>query len=50
MEQQNVFPLSILTEGTEESQIKLNGQKVVFDKKVSLLPAEIKKYERREKK
>ena len=43
MHEQNIFPRYALAEGLSEPAIKLEGQKVVFDKKVSLLPADVRK-------
>ena len=45
MNRQNIFPAQTLTESLSEPSINLEGQKVVFDKKVSLLPADIRKEE-----
>jgi hypothetical protein len=45
MNRQNIFPRQALAEGLSEPSIKLEGQKVVFDKKVSLLPVDIRKDE-----
>jgi hypothetical protein len=42
---QSIFPAEAFTESMSEASVKLEGQKVVFDKKVSLLPADIKKQE-----
>lgn len=41
----DIFPAQALSEGSDTPAIKLEGQKVVFDKKVSLLPADIRKEE-----
>lgn len=41
MNNQDVFPVQAMTERSE-SAIKLEGQKVVFDKKVALLPVDIR--------
>ncbi|MDO9553357.1 MAG: hypothetical protein Q7J63_12695 [Rhodonellum sp.] len=43
MEQQNIFPETIHIEGKEQPEIQLEGRKVLFDKKVSLLPEKIKR-------
>lgn len=43
MNTQNIFPRQALATGLGEPSIKLEGHKVVFDKKVSLLPANIRK-------
>ena len=48
MNKQHIFPSQVLTEGMSEPLIILEGQKVVFDKKVSLLPADIRKVENKE--
>ncbi|ELR72567.1 hypothetical protein C900_01241 [Fulvivirga imtechensis AK7] len=37
------FPLQPMAEGMSAPDIKLEGQKVLFDKKVSLLPVDTKK-------
>lgn len=42
MNQQAIFPAQAMTEDPE-SAIKMEGHKVVFDKKVSLLPVDVKK-------
>ena len=44
MNKQDIFPVQAMT-GSPESAIKIEGQRVVFDKKVSLLPVDIKKEE-----
>ena len=41
MNNQDVFPVQAMAERSE-SAIKLEGQKVVFDKKVALLPVDIR--------
>jgi len=43
MNTQNIFPAQSLSEASGEPAIKLEGQKVVFDKKVSLLPVDVRK-------
>jgi hypothetical protein len=43
MNSQHIFPRQALATGLSEPSIKLEGHKVVFDKKVSLLPANIRK-------
>ena len=43
MNKQHVFPSQVLAEGMSEPLITLERQKVVVDKKVSLLPADIRK-------
>jgi hypothetical protein len=45
MDRQNIFPVQAMTDSSSEPAIKLEGQKVVFDKKVSLLPVDIKREE-----
>ena len=45
MTTQNIFPTQALSIGMSDSSVKLEGQKVMFDKKVSLLPADISKAE-----
>jgi hypothetical protein len=45
MNRQHIFPAMAFSEGTSETSIKLEGQKVVFDKKVSLMPADVRKEE-----
>ena len=45
MNTQNIFPRQALATGLSEPSIKLEGHRVVFDKKVSLLPADIRKEE-----
>lgn len=42
MNAQHVFPTQSIAEGLGEPAIQLEGQKVVFDKKVSLLPTDVK--------
>ena len=50
MDNQKVFPLNVMAESMDEdTKVILDGQKVLFDKKVSLLPVEIKKNERTKK-
>lgn len=44
MNKQDIFPVQAMSE-SQESAIKMEGQKVVFDKKVSLLPVDIKREE-----
>ncbi len=44
MKTQDIFPVQLSTENSE-STIKMEGQKVVFDKKVALLPVDIRKEE-----
>lgn len=44
MSKQDIFPVQAMAE-SPESAIRMEGQKVVFDKKVSLLPADIKREE-----
>lgn len=44
MNKQDIFPVQAMT-ATSESAIKMEGQKVVFDKKVALLPVDIRKQE-----
>lgn len=41
MNKQDIFPAT----ASPESAIKMEGQKVVFDKKVALLPVDIRKEE-----
>lgn len=41
MNKQDIFPVQAMTEHPE-SAIKMEGRKVVFDKKVALLPVDIK--------
>lgn len=41
MNKQDVFPVQAMAEHPE-SAIKLEGQKVVFDKKVALLPVDVR--------
>lgn len=41
MNKQDIFPVQAMTEDTEAA-IKMEGRKVVFDKKVALLPVDIK--------
>lgn len=41
MNKQDVFPVQAMTEQSE-SAIKLEGQKVIFDKKVALLPVDVR--------
>jgi hypothetical protein len=43
MNRQNIFPAMAMSDTATEPAVALEGQKVVFDKKVSLLPADIKK-------
>lgn len=43
MNTQNIFPAQALSETAGEPEIKLEGHKVIFDKKVSLLPVDIRK-------
>ncbi|HKK77710.1 MAG TPA: hypothetical protein VJ953_21705 [Saprospiraceae bacterium] len=45
MEDKNKFPdlSKAQVQSLEERDIKLNGQKVLFDKKVSLMPVELDK-------
>jgi hypothetical protein len=45
MNSRDIFPVQALSEGSDTPAIKLEGQKVVFDKKVSLLPVDIRKEE-----
>jgi hypothetical protein len=45
MNNQNIFPVQAFAGSMSESSVSLEGQKVVFDKKVSLLPVDIKKQE-----
>lgn len=45
MNSQRIFPVLAMTESGSEPAIKLEGQKVVFDKKVSLLPADTRRVE-----
>lgn len=45
MNRQNIFPSMAFSAGSGEATVKLEGQKVVFDKKVSLLPADIRRGE-----
>lgn len=45
MSNQNIFPTPAFAGSMSESTVTLEGQKVVFDKKVSLLPVDIKKQE-----
>ena len=45
MSTQNIFPRQALARGLSEPSIKLEGHKVMFDKKVSLLPANVRKEE-----
>lgn len=42
MNKQRLFPTRPLAQGMSEPAIDLEGQKVLFDKKVSLLPIDIK--------
>ena len=44
MSKQDIFPVQAMAE-SPETAIKMEGQKVVFDKKVSLLPVDIKREE-----
>ena len=44
MSKQDIFPVQAMTE-SPEAAIKMEGQKVVFDKKVSLLPVDIRRDE-----
>ncbi len=44
MKRQDIFPVQLSTENSE-SAIKMEGQKVVFNKKVALLPVDIRKEE-----
>ena len=41
MNKQDIFPVQAMAEDSGSS-IKMEGQKVVFDKKVALLPVDIK--------
>jgi hypothetical protein len=41
MNRHDIFPVQAMTE-QPESAIKMEGRKVVFDKKVALLPVDIK--------
>lgn len=43
MSRQNIFPAMAFSESLADSSVKLEGQKVMFDKKVSLLPADIRR-------
>lgn len=43
MNTHSLFPAQALSETTGEPAITLEGQKVVFDKKVSLLPVDVRK-------
>jgi hypothetical protein len=43
MNRQNIFPVMAMSDSATEPAVSLEGQKVVFDKKVSMLPADIKK-------
>lgn len=43
MDKQTIFPATIYSEGSSVPSIELEGRKVLFDKKVSLLPEKIKK-------
>lgn len=43
MNRQTKFPTAAIAEGMSTPDIVMEGQKVLFDKKVSLLPADIKK-------
>jgi hypothetical protein len=43
MNSQHIFPVQALTESLSEPSINMEGQKVTFDKKVSLLPVDIRK-------
>ncbi len=43
MNGQNIFPAMAMSNVDGASTVSLEGQKVLFDKKVSLLPADIKK-------
>jgi hypothetical protein len=45
MSSRDIFPVQALSESSDTPAIKLEGQKVVFDKKVSLLPVDIRKEE-----
>lgn len=45
MTRQNIFPAMAFSESLSDSSVKMEGQKVVFDKKVSLLPADIRREE-----
>lgn len=42
MNRQDIFPVQAMSESSDVPAIKLEGQKVVFDKKVSLLPVDIR--------
>lgn len=42
MNRQDIFPVQAMTESADVPAIKLEGQKVVFDKKVALLPVDIR--------
>lgn len=42
---QTKFPIQPIAEGMSAPEIKMEGQKVLFDKKVSLMPVDIKKIE-----
>lgn len=41
--QQTKFPLQPVAEGMSTPEIQIEGHKVLFDKKVSLLPVDTKK-------
>lgn len=43
MNRQTKFPVESLVEGMSAPAIVMEGQKVLFDKKVSLLPVDTKK-------
>jgi hypothetical protein len=43
MTRQTVFPAMAMSAAAGDPSITLQGQKVLFDKKVSLLPVDIKK-------
>jgi hypothetical protein len=43
MTTQNIFPAQALSESGGEPAITMEGKKVIFDKKVSLLPVDIRK-------
>jgi hypothetical protein len=42
MNKQDIFPVQAMT-ASSESAIKMEGQKVLFDKKVALMPVDIRK-------
>lgn len=43
MERRNIFPVDAAAESFSDSSVKLEGQRMLFDKKVSLLPVDIRR-------